>query len=517
MTSYNAIPYESLPISYTHLPFLAALGRLYGLETATPEKCRVLELGCAEGSNIIPMAWYWPNSHFLGIDISEVQIASGQAHIDALALKNIQLKIEDLTALNSSQYAQFDYILVHGVFSWVTHETQEQILALGQSLLTDNGMMYISYNTYPGWHNQMTLRDAFIMRCEGLTEPQARVKKLSEALTFFKRFFAAADNDFSAFYTSRLRDLEAHSSSYIYHEFLEAHNNPLYFKDFIHRAKQHELQYVADAYLPIDNPILLGKERYSYIKDFDDRIQRLQYTDYMINQRFRRSLICQQHASLRAEFSPQEMTSIAYRGNLLAKRTPSLSNSRNSSFYVVTDPKVFITISHPVTKAAILILAEAYPSSLSYADLLQQSCQQVVNSGGLKFIEKIEDYYQELYLLVIDDWLSIDTEAREFPTINWDQPFKISELVWRIASTDGYMPTPLQKAIDIDPLGLEALRLLRKGLTREQLFKKITIIIQQNSELKLDRSQRKPKNIKYQLNQFLDALQRNALINNIVI
>lgn len=515
MTSYNVIPYESLPISYTHLPFLAALGRLYGLEAAAPEKCRVLELGCAEGSNIIPMAWYWPDSQFTGIDISEVQIASGQAHIDALSIKNIQLKVEDLASMNKTQYGKFDYILVHGVFSWVPYEVQEQILALGQSLLAENGMMYISYNTYPGWHNQMTLRDAFIMHCEDVTEPQAKMTKLSEALGFFKRFFASADNDFSAFYTSRLKDLEAHSSSYIYHEFLESHNNPLYFKDFIHRTGKKGMQYLSDAYLPIDNPILLGKERYSFIKEFKDRIQRLQYTDFMINQRFRRSLICRQEASIRAEFSPEDMTTIAYRGNLIAKRKPPLSNSRNSSFYLVNEPKVFITIAHPVTKAAILILSEVYPSSLSYRDLLQKSCQRVADAGGLKFINKIQDYYQELYLLVVDDWLSIDTEARTFPPIDWDKPFEISELVWQMASTDGYMPTPLQKAIDIDPLGLEALKLLHNGITREQLLKEIILIIKQKKDLNFTRSQRKPKNIQRQLIAFLEVLQRNALINNI--
>ncbi|HHL18318.1 MAG TPA: class I SAM-dependent methyltransferase, partial [Thiothrix sp.] len=155
MTSYNAIPYESLPISYTYVPFLAALGRLYGLETPDPSACRVLELGCAEGSNIVPMAYYFPNSEFVGIDLSEVQIASGQAHIDALELSNITLYVDDLAQMRASDYGKFDYIIVHGVFSWVPPAVQQRILQLGKALLTEQGMMYISYNTYPGWHQHM--------------------------------------------------------------------------------------------------------------------------------------------------------------------------------------------------------------------------------------------------------------------------------------------------------------------------------------------------------------------------
>lgn len=101
-TSYNNIPYQSLPVPYTYLPHLAGLGRLFGLETVDPERCRVLEIGSAEASNIIPMAWHLPKSEFVGIDLSAVQIDKGKQLIKSLALNNIQLHVQDVTTLMDS-------------------------------------------------------------------------------------------------------------------------------------------------------------------------------------------------------------------------------------------------------------------------------------------------------------------------------------------------------------------------------------------------------------------------------
>ena len=103
-TSYNNIPYQSLPVPYTYLPHLAGLGRLFGLETADPAQCRVLEIGCAEASNLIPMAWHLPKSQFVGIDLSEVQIDKGRNLIESLAIKNIKLHVQNATSLMTDPY-----------------------------------------------------------------------------------------------------------------------------------------------------------------------------------------------------------------------------------------------------------------------------------------------------------------------------------------------------------------------------------------------------------------------------
>ena len=90
-TTYDEVPYFSKPLYATHPNLLAAAGRLRGLDTPAPSRCRVLELGCAGGGNLIPMAAALPESQFVGIDLSERQIAEGQELTERCALKNIRL------------------------------------------------------------------------------------------------------------------------------------------------------------------------------------------------------------------------------------------------------------------------------------------------------------------------------------------------------------------------------------------------------------------------------------------
>ncbi len=527
-SSYNQVPYESLPISYTYLPHLAGLARLLGLETAPPEACRVLDIGCAEGNNIIPMAWFWPKSQFVGVDLSEVQVNTGLEMVKSLSLENVQLQVKDLSELDAQHYEPFDYIILHGVFSWVEPETQHQILEVCQSLLAENGLIYISYNTYPGWHAQMVIRDAMKLYCDSpeqesspeqvnspelVNAPEQNMAKIPQALDYLKGFFTVADNEFSAFNIKRLTQLEQHSNQYLYHEFLETHNNPLYIKDFIRKARQHDLQYVSDALLAFDNTLILGQQRNQLLQAFDNRFEKLQYMDFMINQRFRRSLLCHSERSIRSGFAPEHMTSLAYRANLNSKKAAKLNNEKPCKFYQ-NDNKVFISIAHPVTKAALRVLADIYPSSISYMDLLQQASQKVADADGLAYIKKIEPFYQEFYLLLINDWLSTDIHPFTKMPIDWNKPLYISQLSWEYAQKTRFIPTFLLRAIDIDELALHALEFLKEGITKEKLLKNVIKKRQGGSGKKEKRlwGRNRGKQIEKQLDSFLSVLEKNSIL-----
>ncbi len=116
--SYEAVPYPSGAHYQTHPALLAVLAWLHGLETQDIENCRVLELGCADGGNLLPMASQLPQSEFLGIDISASGIAVGNEMIDRLGLDNVRLEERSLLDIGPD-FGQFDYIIVHGLFSWV--------------------------------------------------------------------------------------------------------------------------------------------------------------------------------------------------------------------------------------------------------------------------------------------------------------------------------------------------------------------------------------------------------------
>ena len=97
--SYDALPYPSLPLSQTHPERLATQATLLGLTPVPVERCRVLELGCASGGNLLPMATLLPESHFVGIDLSPRQIEAGQAIVAELQLSNLELRALDISKL----------------------------------------------------------------------------------------------------------------------------------------------------------------------------------------------------------------------------------------------------------------------------------------------------------------------------------------------------------------------------------------------------------------------------------
>ena len=98
-TSYDLIPYVSKAYSQSHPDRLAAIATLAGLRPVPVVSCRVLELGCAAGGNLIPMAVALPGSTFLGIDLSSKQIDEGKRLVAELGLKNIELTRKDIQEL----------------------------------------------------------------------------------------------------------------------------------------------------------------------------------------------------------------------------------------------------------------------------------------------------------------------------------------------------------------------------------------------------------------------------------
>src|SRR5262249_30408638 len=148
---YDEVPYSSKPFPQTHPDNLATVATLFGMTPPPVERCRVLELGCAAGGNLLPLAAALPGSRFVGIDLSRRQIDDGRPGREALGLRNFRLRHRSILDVGAD-FGQFDYILCHGVYSWVPAPVQDKILEVCAGHLAPNGVAYVSYNTYPGWH-----------------------------------------------------------------------------------------------------------------------------------------------------------------------------------------------------------------------------------------------------------------------------------------------------------------------------------------------------------------------------
>jgi SAM-dependent methyltransferase len=150
-TSYDDVPYPDWVHPATHPDLLAVVAALFGMSPAPPDRCRVLELGCAGSTNLIALAETLPESRFVGIDLASRHIAAGQQKVRALGLTNVELRAMSLVNVGEA-FGRFDYILCHGVYSWVPAEVREKILAVCSANLVPQGVAYVSYNCYPGWH-----------------------------------------------------------------------------------------------------------------------------------------------------------------------------------------------------------------------------------------------------------------------------------------------------------------------------------------------------------------------------
>jgi len=319
LNSYDQVPYPSFPYSKTHPDHIAAIATLLGLKPSTAPY-RVLELGCASGGNLIPMALARPECDYVGIDASARQVEHGRQTIQLLQLENISLQYRSILDVYES-LGLFDYIICHGVFSWVPTDVQEKILSICGSHLTKNGIAYVSYNTEPGWRQKGALRDMMRYHVDRVPNTSAG-EKIASARDLLD-FLVQATQSSSSAYGSMLREqhamLKHHSDAYVFHEHLEEHNDPLWFLDFSKRLEAHRLQFLGEA----DFGSMVASM--SWPSDVQKRLDGMtrnlleqeQYMDFVRNRAFRQSLIC--HASR----SP----SYAIRGDRISKLYAASSGS----------------------------------------------------------------------------------------------------------------------------------------------------------------------------------------------
>ena len=263
-SSYDEHTYDSYSYAQTCIDYLCAVARFHGLAAANPHNSKVLEIGCAMGGNIIGQAINHPNSTFIGIDLSSEQISIGKRAIEGIGCKNIKLIEMDICNLvdEFGGKIEFDYIICHGIYSWVPDFVRSAILQSCQKLLSQNGVAFISYNCYPGWKYVEPLRDFMRFSAVKSSGNVADLESGLNAIKFQKAFYAKySPNETSATHIKNLnseyiKHIQNYPKSYVLHEYMEIYNQPFYFLDFVADAGDNGLCYVADATYHFDPSFL---------------------------------------------------------------------------------------------------------------------------------------------------------------------------------------------------------------------------------------------------------------------
>lgn len=368
--SYDAIHYRSLAHRPTHPDRLATIARLHGIASPPVERCRVLEIGCAVGGNLGSIAMSLPNAELVGIDLSEQQIEVGRAAMAAAGIGNVHLCALDLMELGTS-LGTFDYIIAHGVFSWVSRDAQEEILSIFAQCLTANGVAYVSYNTRPGWHALSVVRDAMLFDGRGIVEPRERVKRARDYLAFLSDSFsdgAAAHGPELVREVAMLRELD---DEILHHEYLGPFHSPLHVHKVVARAARYGLWYLCDAEpaLSADHSLSPEAER-ARQRAPEELVNAEQHYDFLGNRRFRRSLFCRRGVPLTRSIDDRlvEDMVVASRGQPVEGDGDAASGAQPMTF---RSPESEITTAHPVAKAALLQLGAISPRAIPFTELLE--------------------------------------------------------------------------------------------------------------------------------------------------
>ena len=240
LPSYDELPYDSLPLPETQPDFLAAVARLHGFEAPDPCCARILELGCAQGGNLIPLAWRWPQSECVGVELSRVQAAAGADFVAHLGVPNCRIVHGDLAAM-PDDLGRFDFIIAHGVFSWVPPSVQQALLDVCRRHLSPQGVAYISFNVHAGWSALRPLRDALIARTTADLPAPARHQQALRVLDALQTEWS------DPALLKEIAYLKTAAPSYLFHEYLADFNAPMAFGEFAAQLDVHGLRYVGEA------------------------------------------------------------------------------------------------------------------------------------------------------------------------------------------------------------------------------------------------------------------------------
>jgi SAM-dependent methyltransferase len=375
MNSYDELPYPSQAFVQTHPDRLATLARVFGLAPPPIEQCRVLEIGCASGGNLIPMAYALPGSRFVGIDLSERQVAEGRARIAALGLSNVRIEAMSVLDLDE-RWGEFDYVICHGVYSWVEPAVQDWILRIAGRQLSPNGIAYVSYNTYPGWHLRESVRHMMRYHAMPFDTPAERIQQARAMLDFLAGAVPQEGNAYGQVLARELELLARCSDSYLYHEHLEPTNAPLYFHQFAERAATHGLQYLAEADFAA---MLTGRfppEVAATLEGISaDIIHLEQYMDFVRNRQFRQTLLCREGLKVRRALSPAVMQGLYVASAARREGEGALDLDDRVEVTWRAPGGALATASHGVSKAALELLAQRWPLGWPLEELLVEACR----------------------------------------------------------------------------------------------------------------------------------------------
>ena len=477
-TIYKELGYKSYPFPFTTPAYLEAYGTLVGLKPPTAKMARVLELGATYGGNIISQAAHNPEATFVGIELSQDQVEKGNKIIGDAKLDNVSLVQGDILNFDESM-GTFDYIIAHGFYSWISDEMKDKLLDIISNHLADNGIAYVSYNTYPGWHTMEEVRQLMLFANRGHDESTHKEKVLRGKTvgSLVGAQILNYDNlkERNSKFLSALRSVMQKDDYYVGHDHLEPHNDPCYLYQFNDHLKANNLAYVGDA------DLTLSMVR-TYDESIADKLEQLapnsqadqeQYLDFMLDTTFRKSIICKASAAKDISYAvsnPAEVNTIPVRTAI-----------NNFTFQILFDEEALEMFENSLVKDTFqALIKDGGTFNMIEALAILKAAHEAANASD----DELEPAVCSLYKAVVEHMVrggirfyKTFPEKQEYMEGLSYIPARFTNLVKAIADGGGeyiYGGNSFNDAIgDISEEDLMFMELLNKPKSKSTLTKKI--------------------------------------------
>ena len=477
-TIYKELGFKSYPFPFTTPAYLEAYGTLVGLKPPTAKTARVLELGATYGGNIISQAAHNPEANFVGIELSQDQVEKGNKIIGDAKLDNVSLVQGDILNFDESM-GTFDYIIAHGFYSWISDEMKDKLLDIISNHLADNGIAYVSYNTYPGWHTMEEVRQLMLFANRGHDESTHKEKVLRGKTvgSLVGAQILNYDNlkERNSKFLGALRSVMQKDDYYVGHDHLEPHNDPCYLYQFNDHLKTYNLAYVGDA------DLTLSMVR-TYDESIADKLEQLapnsqadqeQYLDFMLDTTFRKSIICKASAAKDISYAvsnPAEVNTIPVRTAI-----------NNFTFQILFDEESLEMFENTLVKDTFqALIKDGGTFNMIEALAILKAAHEAANASD----DELEPAVCSLYKAVVEHM--VRGGIRFYKTFPENQeymeglsyiPARFTNLVKAIADGGGeyiYGGNSFNDAIgDISEEDLMFMELLNKPKSKSTLTKKI--------------------------------------------
>ena len=384
----DRIHYPGGAWEHSHPNRIAANARMYGLKPAPVERCRVLELGCGAGGNLVPMACGLPDAHFLGIELAARPVELGRGLATALGLSNIELQQRDILDL-PADLGEFDYIIAHGVYSWVPAPARDALMSVFARHLAPEGFAYLNFNALPGGHLRNLSRDLMRFRLSVFDDPEAHGK---DAVRFV-RLVAGAQPEGSPYgriLEDELDRIEHNPIGVLFHDDLVPAHQAFHFKRVVEHAARHGLRYLCEARPADVNPGRYPASIQAALRRFGGgRIAREQCFDFLVFQMYRCSLFCREGIAFAPAKDLDAMRGLRAASQIRPAKAPADLTDGIATTFLAPDG-AGVRLDDSAAKAALEILAECWPASLGIEALLRDARKHAGRTGRPTQLERRE-------------------------------------------------------------------------------------------------------------------------------